>query len=60
MITPDKKFWDVFRNTDGALSCAEALAIIQVAALAPSGVYVEAGTYYADVVYSHFSGYLLG
>lgn len=45
MITPDKKFWDVFRNTDGALSCAEALAIIQVAALAPSGVYVEAGTH---------------
>jgi len=45
MITPDKKFWDVFRNTEGALSCAEALAIIQVAALAPSGVYVEAGTH---------------
>ena len=45
MITNNQKFWNVFRNTNGALSCAEALAIMQVSSLAPKGVYVELGTH---------------
>jgi len=56
MITPDKKFWDVFRNTDGALSCAEALAIIQVAALAPSGIAMEMGVYKGKSLISSIYG----
>lgn len=45
MIKPDKKFWDVFRNTNGALSCAEAVAIMNIAAKAPEGNYLEMGTH---------------
>ena len=45
MITPTKEFWEVFKNTDGALSCAEAVAIMNLAALAPQGTYIELGTH---------------
>ncbi len=45
MITPPLEFWDVFKETQGALSTAEALAIINVAELAPQGIYIELGTH---------------
>jgi hypothetical protein len=45
MIIPDKKFWEVFKETPGALSSAEALAIMSVAALSPSGMWLEMGTH---------------
>lgn len=45
MITPNEHFWKVFKETPGALSCAEALAIMNVAAEAPEGFRIEFGTY---------------
>jgi len=43
MITPTPEFWKVFKETNGALSCSESLFIIQAAALAPEGNYLECG-----------------
>lgn len=45
MITPNEQFWKIFKETPGALSCSEALAIIQLAALSPMGTYLELGTH---------------
>lgn len=45
MITPTQDFWKVFLNVPGALSTAEALAIMQVAALAEDGLFAEFGTH---------------
>jgi predicted O-methyltransferase YrrM len=49
MITPTKEFWEVFKETNGALSCCEAIAIMNLAAQAPNGlngIFFEAGTYH--------------
>lgn len=49
MITPTSEFWKVFKETNGALSCAEAVSIMNLAALAPTGekgIAIEAGTYH--------------
>jgi len=46
MITPSKEFWDIFRSTDGALSCTEAVAIMNLAAQAPNGIRIEFGTFH--------------
>lgn len=45
MITPPNDFWKVFKETNGALSCAEALAIMNIAAQAPEGLCIELGTF---------------
>lgn len=45
MILPTKEFLKVFKETEGALSVAESIAIMNIAALAPIGVYVELGTH---------------
>ncbi len=45
MILPPKEFWPVFKNTEGALSCCEAIAIMNIAAQAPNGLFSEYGTY---------------
>lgn len=47
MITPSKEFLEVFKNTDGALSCAESIAIMNIAAQANelNGLWFEFGTY---------------
>lgn len=45
MIKPTKEFWDVFKSTNGALSCAEAVAIANLAAQVQKGLYVEYGTF---------------
>lgn len=48
MITPSKEFWKIFKETNGALSCSEAVAIMGLAAQAPFGyVYpcMELGVY---------------
>ena len=46
MITPTPEFWKVFKETEGALSCTEAVAIVNIAAQAPGGVNcLEMGTY---------------
>lgn len=46
MITPTKEFWEVFKDTNGALSASESLFIMQAAALAPKGTYIECGVAY--------------
>ncbi len=47
MILPtNKDFWDKFRETNGALSVSESIFIIQAAALAPQGTYIECGVAY--------------
>lgn len=45
MITPSKSFWKIFKETNGALSCAEAVAIMNLAAMSPKGAYAEFGVY---------------
>jgi len=45
MLTPTPEFWKVFKETNGALSCAEAVAIMNIAAQAPQGTYIELGTF---------------
>jgi predicted O-methyltransferase YrrM len=46
MITPSSNFWTLFKKTEGALSASESLAIMNVAALAPEGRFIELGTYH--------------
>lgn len=43
MILPNNEFWQRLKETNGALSCAEALMIVQLAAQAPEGNYMELG-----------------
>jgi hypothetical protein len=45
MIKPSEQFWKVFKETPGALSTAEAIAIMNIAAQAPRGTYLEMGTF---------------
>ena len=49
MITPHPDFWKVFKETNGALSTAEALAIMNIAAQAPinviGGLHYEFGSF---------------
>lgn len=45
MITPTRGFWKVFKETNGALSCTEAVAIMNIAAQAPKGIWLELGVY---------------
>jgi len=45
MLTPNPEFWKVFKETNGALSCTEAIAIMNIAAQAPKGIYMELGTH---------------
>lgn len=54
MITPSKEFWKIFKETSGALSTAEALAIINLAAQAPQGGYLEVGTHKGKSAMSAF------
>ena len=45
MIVPDKSFWDIFKNTDGALSCSEAIALYNIALSSPNGLFLELGSH---------------
>lgn len=45
MILPSNDFWNIFKNTEGALSCTEAIAIMNIAAQAPKGMAMELGVY---------------
>lgn len=45
MITPTSEFWKVFKETNGALSCTEAVAIMNIASQAPESSYLELGTF---------------
>ena len=43
MILPNEQFWKVFKETPGALSTAEALCIIQIAAMVEGDNFIELG-----------------
>ena len=45
MIYPTKEFLEIFKKTPGALSVAESICIMNLAALAPEGVYAEIGSH---------------
>jgi hypothetical protein len=45
MITPSKEFWEIFKSTPGALSTTEAIAIMNIAAQAPKGIFLELGSH---------------
>jgi predicted O-methyltransferase YrrM len=46
MITPTPEFLKALKETNGALSIAESIFIMQAAALAPKGTYIELGVAY--------------
>jgi len=43
MILPVPEFWPIFKSTNGALSCCESIAILNLAAQAPDGKFLELG-----------------
>lgn len=45
MITPTPEFWKVFKETNGALSSAEAIGIMQISLTAPNGNYMTMGSH---------------
>lgn len=45
MEIPHESFWKVFKETNGAFSTAEAIALYNIAVLAPDGLYMELGTH---------------
>lgn len=57
MITPSKEFWKIFCETNGALSCSEAVAIMNLAAQAPEGLCVELGVYKGKSAISAVMGF---
>lgn len=57
MITPNSEFWKIFKETNGALSCAEAVAIMNIAAQAPDGLAVELGVYKGKSAISAVMGF---
>lgn len=46
MIKPSSEFLEHFKQTEGALSVSECIAIMNIASEAPEGIYIELGTYY--------------
>ncbi len=45
MYYPSKDFWPLFKKTNGALSSAEALAIMNICKTVPKGTYMELGVH---------------
>ena len=45
MILPDKEFLDKFKSVNGALSVTESIAIMNIAAMSPPGLWCEGGTH---------------
>jgi len=45
MTLPSKEFLEIFRNTNGALSVSEAIAIMNLSSQAPEGLWLEMGTF---------------
>jgi len=56
MITPQNDFWKVFKETNGALSSAESLAIMNIAAQAPEGIAMEMGVHKGKSLISSIYG----
>jgi len=45
MITGNDNFWETLKKTNGALSCSEAIAIMNIAAQVNGSSFLELGTY---------------
>ena len=45
MITPSKEFWKIFKETDGAFSTPEAIALYNICLQVPQGQYLELGSH---------------
>lgn len=45
LLVPNEQFWKVFKETAGAFSTAEAIALYNICLAAPEGEYAEFGTY---------------
>lgn len=45
MIKPTHEFWKVFKETNGALSCAEAISLANIVNEAPEGMFLELGSH---------------
>lgn len=59
MIIPTKEFLDIFRNTDGALSVTESIAIMNIAAqVNPCGKYIELGTHKGKSTFASVYGFM--
>ena len=56
MIKPTNEFWTKFKETNGALSCTEAVAIMNIAAQAPEGMCIELGTHKGKSAMSALAG----
>jgi len=56
MEYPDNQFWKIFKTTEGALSCCEAIAIYNIALSAPKGTNIELGTYQGKSAISAWVG----
>lgn len=46
MITPSRVFLETFKATNGALSVCESIAIMNIAVMAPKGLYAEFGVFH--------------
>jgi hypothetical protein len=55
-ILPTIEFWETFKKIDGALSCTEALAIMNIAVQAPNGWAIELGTHKGKSAMSAMAG----
>lgn len=45
MILPNEHFWKVFKETPGALSCSEAIAIMNITPMVKDSSFLELGTF---------------
>lgn len=45
LILPSKEFLELFKKTPGAISVSESIAIMNIAAQAPAGTYIECGSH---------------
>lgn len=66
MILPPENFWEIFKRTEGALSCCESIAIMQIASQSPTanrcvefGVYKGKSAMSAAIVLTHALFYLV-
>lgn len=45
MLTPNSEFWKIFKETPGALSCAEAVCLLNLVEQSPDGIFLELGSH---------------
>jgi hypothetical protein len=60
MKLPNQSFWKLFKDTHGALSTTESIAIFNIAHQAPEGIYLELGTFRGKSAMSAASGFKKG